>query len=139
MGRDQNTGNGNMSSDEEIPYKVGEWLVDRANPQRPGRYTGRHKKMGPHIMLELTYLDGSITWRPLDMLEPMQQNVVGIASPNWRAHGPTCLTVESLLLSTIQRIEPNHDLAVYVLKIEFPTSIVFRHVLQKPIKPCVGQ
>lgn len=54
-----------------IPFNSGEWLIDRHNPGRPGKFTGRTSKAGPHIMLELWYPDGTTNWRPSTVLERM--------------------------------------------------------------------
>lgn len=54
--------------------KPGDWLLDRANPASRGQFTGRTSKAGPLIMLELVYPDGSTSFRPLNVLDPMPKS-----------------------------------------------------------------
>lgn len=61
----------NDCNDNDIPFALGEWVLDRNKPGQPGQYTGKCRKVGPHIMLQLSYPGGGITFRPLSSLEPM--------------------------------------------------------------------
>ena len=50
------------SSENIVPFKPGDWVIDKNNPGQPGQYTGNFRRSGPHIMVELSYpAGGSIT------------------------------------------------------------------------------
>lgn len=55
----------------DIPFSIGDWVIDRHNPGQPGQYTGKCRRAGPHIMVQLIYPGGSIGSRPLSTLERM--------------------------------------------------------------------
>jgi superfamily II DNA or RNA helicase len=59
----------------EIPFSQGEWIIDRNNPGNPGQYSGRWRKAGPIIMVELSYPGGGRSYRPLDCLERMASDL----------------------------------------------------------------
>ncbi len=63
------------SSNNEIPFSVDDWVIDRNNPGQLGQYTGHWRKAGPHIMVQLSFPGGSFTFRPLACLEAMQRPV----------------------------------------------------------------
>ena len=46
-------------------------MIDRHNPSRRGRFTGRWSPAGTHIMIELKYETGEVKRRPMSMLEPV--------------------------------------------------------------------
>ncbi len=56
----------------EIPFSPGDWVVDRNNPAQPGQFTGTWRMAGPHIMVQLSYPSGGVSFRPLAYLERMQ-------------------------------------------------------------------
>jgi len=62
----------NSNNNDDIPFNPGDWLIDRNNPGKPGQYTGNWRKMGPHIMVQLSYPGGSTSFRPLACLEKMK-------------------------------------------------------------------
>jgi len=62
-----NTNRNNQNS--EIPFLVGDWVSDQHNPGQLGQFTGKYRKAGPHIMVELRYPDGSMKTRPLQALQ----------------------------------------------------------------------
>ena len=64
-----------MSNDIEdlVPFPLGSWVRDINNPGQPGQYTGEYSKAGPHIMVQLSYPDGSVVSRPLAYLELMEK------------------------------------------------------------------
>lgn len=53
----------------DIPFSPGDWVIDRHNPGQPGQYTGKCRKAGPHIMVQLFYPGGGTSYRPLSSLE----------------------------------------------------------------------
>lgn len=53
----------------EVPFPVEAWVVDRHNAGLRAQYTGKARKVGPHIMVDLRYPDGSIKSRPLQALQ----------------------------------------------------------------------
>ena len=53
----------------EVPFSVDDWVIDLHNAGLRGQYTGRVRKAGPHIMVELRYPDGSTRSRPLQALQ----------------------------------------------------------------------
>jgi len=53
----------------DIPFTAGDWVIDRHNPGQPGQYTGKWRKAGPHIMVQLFYPSGGTSYRPLSSLE----------------------------------------------------------------------
>jgi hypothetical protein len=59
------------NGDSSIPYKQGDWIIDRNNPGQPGQYTGLNRRSGPHIMVQLSYPSGGMSYRPLFCLEKM--------------------------------------------------------------------
>lgn len=61
----------------EIPFSPGDWVIDRNNPSQPGQYTGKWSKAGPHFMLQLSYPGGGTNYRPMTVLETMQENGQG--------------------------------------------------------------
>lgn len=61
----------NNFEESKIDFSPGDWMIDRNNPGNLGQYTGRWRKAGPIIMIELAYPGGSRSFRPLDCLEPM--------------------------------------------------------------------
>lgn len=66
-----------MCEEDQIPFQEGDWLIDRNNPAQPGQFTGRARRAGPFIMIELRFLDGNTVSRPLNTLEPMPQSQGG--------------------------------------------------------------
>ncbi len=57
----------------QLPFQAGDWVIDRANPGQPCRFTGETQIAGEIIMCRLEYIDGHQDWRPAHMLEPMRQ------------------------------------------------------------------
>jgi len=55
----------------EVPFLEGDWIIDTRNPGQPGQYTGQWRKSGPHIMVQLLYPGGGVSYRPLSCLERM--------------------------------------------------------------------
>ncbi|MBS3919960.1 MAG: DEAD/DEAH box helicase [Deltaproteobacteria bacterium] len=53
----------------DIPFSPGDWVIDRHNPGQPGQYTGKWRKAGPHIMVQLFYPGGGTSYRPLSSLD----------------------------------------------------------------------
>ncbi|MBW1802352.1 MAG: hypothetical protein JRJ85_16690, partial [Deltaproteobacteria bacterium] len=64
---DEIRGGGNA----QIPFLVGDWIIDRNNPGQPGQYTGKWRMAGPHIMVQLSYPGGGTAYRPFSSLEAM--------------------------------------------------------------------
>jgi len=56
-----------------IPFSSGDWVIDRNNPGQPGQYTGNCRRAGPIIMVQLSFPGGGTNYRPLAVLEPMNQ------------------------------------------------------------------
>ncbi len=54
--------------DSKIPFSPGEWLVDNGKPWLVGQFTGKWRRSGPHIMVQLSYPDGTSSYRPLSCL-----------------------------------------------------------------------
>lgn len=63
-----------QSKTVHIPFTKGDWVIDLYNPGQPGQYTGEYRLSGPHVMIKLSYPDGSISFRPLASLEKMYEN-----------------------------------------------------------------
>lgn len=59
------------NDDEGVPFSPGDWIIDKKNPGQPGQYTGKWRKSGPQIIVQLSYPAGSVSFRPLSCLEPM--------------------------------------------------------------------
>jgi SNF2 family DNA or RNA helicase len=55
----------------QIPFQPDDWVIDEHHAGQRGQYTGRSRKAGSHIMVELRYPDGSTKWRPLSALQPV--------------------------------------------------------------------
>ena len=55
----------------EIPFSPEDWAIELKNPGQPGQFTGRWRRAGPHIMVELSYPGGNTRFRPLSCLKPM--------------------------------------------------------------------
>ena len=53
----------------DIFFNEGDWLRDRHNLGRPGRFTGRVSPPGGPVMLQLEYGPHDLEFRPLDSLE----------------------------------------------------------------------
>jgi superfamily II DNA or RNA helicase len=53
----------------QIPFQLDDWVIDQHNAGQRGQYTGRSRKAGSHVMVELRYPDGSPKWRPLSALQ----------------------------------------------------------------------
>ncbi len=62
---------GDESSNGNVPFSPDQWIIDRNKPGQPGQYTGKWRKVGPHIMIQLSYPGGGNAYRPLTSLEPM--------------------------------------------------------------------
>ena len=60
------------SNKKDIPFLNGDWVIDRHNPGQLGQYTGKWRKAGPHVMLQIIYPSGRTSYRPLSSLESMQ-------------------------------------------------------------------
>jgi superfamily II DNA or RNA helicase len=73
------------SSNNEIPFSLGDWVIDRNNPGQPGQYTGNWRKAGPHKMVQLSYPGGSTSYRPLTCLEAMKETSRGSIEDRLRA------------------------------------------------------
>jgi len=52
------------ATDSELPFAADDWVIDTANGQK-AQFTGRSRKVGSHVMVELRYPDGSVARRPL--------------------------------------------------------------------------
>ncbi len=61
----------NESSNNTVPFKPGDWLIDKSNPGQPGQYTGNCRKAGPHTMVQLTFPGGGSIYRPITCLKPI--------------------------------------------------------------------
>lgn len=61
----------------ENPFSPGDWVIDKNNPGQPGQYTGRSRKAGPHLMLQLSYPGGGSSYRPLACLVKRPDTVAG--------------------------------------------------------------
>jgi len=59
------------TADCNVPFALGDWVIDRYNPGQPGQYTGRCRRAGPHVMVQLSYPGGATGFRPLSSLEIM--------------------------------------------------------------------
>lgn len=59
---------GNPATD--LPFEPGTWLIERNDPGRPGRFTGRFKSMGRRLMLQLEYGPQDLAFRSAEQLEP---------------------------------------------------------------------
>ena len=68
----------------DIPFKPGDLVIDRKNPARRGRYTGRWGKAGSHLMIELKYETGEVRRRPLSNLEPVNERTGASVEENLR-------------------------------------------------------
>lgn len=53
----------------EVPFEVGDWVLDLHNVGQRGQYFGKARRAGPHIMVSLKYPDGSIIQKPLQSLQ----------------------------------------------------------------------
>ena len=53
----------------DIPFEIGQQVIDINNPGVSGVYTGRSRKAGSAIMVELKFPNGSTKFRPLSVLE----------------------------------------------------------------------
>lgn len=69
----------------EIPFSVGEWVIDTKNPGQPGQYTGKWSKAGPHIMIQLSFPGGGASSRPLSFLQPMANGSASTIEERLRA------------------------------------------------------
>jgi hypothetical protein len=58
----------------DILFSPGDWVVDLNNPASQGKYTGHWRMAGPHLVVQLSYPDGSTSFRPLACLEAVRQN-----------------------------------------------------------------
>ncbi|SKA70069.1 SNF2-related protein [Desulfobaculum bizertense] len=52
-----------------VDFEAGQQVIDINNPSLPGIYTGRHRKAGSAIMVELRFPNGTTKFRPLSILE----------------------------------------------------------------------
>jgi SNF2 family DNA or RNA helicase len=59
----------NESSNNTVPFKPGDWLIDKSNPGQPGQYTGNCRKAGPHTMVQLIFPGGGSVYRPITCLK----------------------------------------------------------------------
>jgi hypothetical protein len=57
------------NSANDLPFEAGAWLIERNDPGRPGRFTGRVQRMGRLLMLQLEYGPQDLAFRPADQLE----------------------------------------------------------------------
>lgn len=53
------------------PFEIGQQVIDVNNPGVPGAYTGRSRKAGAAIMVELKFPNGTTKFRPLTVLDPI--------------------------------------------------------------------
>lgn len=53
----------------EVPFETGQQVIDVNNPGAHGVYTGRSRKAGSAIMVELKFPNGATKFRPLTVLE----------------------------------------------------------------------
>lgn len=56
------------STNPDIPFSTGDWVIDQAGGQR-AQFTGNWTKAGPLIMVEVRYSDGQVKKRPLSALK----------------------------------------------------------------------
>ena len=59
-----------MPDTDNVPFREGDWLVDRRNPGNPGQFV-KASQIGSRIMVKLKYPNGSSRSRPLTVLEPL--------------------------------------------------------------------
>lgn len=57
--------------ERQIPFQTDDWVIDEHHAGQRGQFTGRSRKAGSHVMVELRYPDGSTKWRPLSALQPV--------------------------------------------------------------------
>ena len=58
----------------EIPFAVNEWVLDISNG-RKAQYTGRSRKVGSQVMVELLYTDGSSARRAIGGIKVIGEDV----------------------------------------------------------------
>ncbi len=52
-----------------VQFQIHDWVIDLQKPGERGQYTGKSRKAGPNVMVELRYPDGRQMWRPLRSLQ----------------------------------------------------------------------
>ena len=57
------------NQDNGVPFQIGDWVLDLQKAGERGQYTGKSRKNGPIVMVELRYPDGRQMWRPLRSLQ----------------------------------------------------------------------
>lgn len=55
--------------DDGVPFQIGDWVIDLQKAGERGQYTGKSRKAGPNVMVELRYPDGRQMQRPLRSLQ----------------------------------------------------------------------
>ena len=55
--------------DNGVPFQIGDWVIDLQKAGERGQYTGKSRKAGPNVMVELRYPDGRQMQRPLRSLK----------------------------------------------------------------------
>lgn len=74
-----------LNCSNDVPFSVGDWIIDKNNPGQPGQFTGQWSKAGPHTMVQLLYPDGSTSNRPIAYLEPMAKSAVSTIKDRLKA------------------------------------------------------
>ena len=101
--------------DMDIPFTVGDWVVDRHNVGQRGQYTGKSRRAGPHVMVELRFPDGSLKTRPLRSLEVATQE--GAASIDSRLQSAAFGKVRDIQrLVTFEKLKGSLHEVVYSME-----------------------
>jgi SNF2 family DNA or RNA helicase len=101
--------------EDQIPFQTDDWVIDEHHAGQRGQYTGRSRKAGSHVMVELRYPDGSNKWRPLSALREVPKEG-GVSIRDRLKSGPFGKVRDLQRLITFEKLKGTLHEVVYSME-----------------------
>lgn len=101
--------------DAQIPFQLEDWVIDVHHAGQRGQFTGRARKAGSHVMVELLYPDGSTKWRPLSALQAVPKEG-GVSIRDRLKSGPFGKVRDLQRLITFEKLKGTLHEVVYSME-----------------------
>ena len=62
-----------MSDNENIPFTQGQKVIDKSDPRNIAEYTGKYRRIGSALTVEIKFPNGSTRHRPVSCVSPVEE------------------------------------------------------------------